>query len=96
MTNSNKINLSELNESLTSRAGFYARPVGADTCEYEGCFEVKHLELHHLNPMVNTKRKGYSAHERSIIAQKRKTVTLCRKHHQLMHNKGILATINKK
>lgn len=68
----------------------------AEVCEYEGCSEIKNLELHHLNPMGNlSKRKDLSAFEKAMIQKQRKGVVLCKKHHNLVHKKGLLSHVRK-
>jgi tRNA/tmRNA/rRNA uracil-C5-methylase (TrmA/RlmC/RlmD family) len=64
-------------------------PKVAETCQYEGCDSTEHLEQHHINPQVNLKRKDLTEYMKSLISSKRKLVTLCRKHHQLMHRRRI-------
>jgi len=59
-------------------------------CQYEGCDTTNNLEAHHINPIANlSKRKDLSAFEKDLIRRKRKTVMLCKKHHQLLHKKGV-------
>lgn len=59
-------------------------------CEYEGCEEGNYLEAHHLNPVGNlSKRKDLTAFEKTLIRRKRKVVMLCKKHHLLLHKKGL-------
>lgn len=60
-------------------------------CQYIGCNETQNLEVHHLNPQLNLKSKTtLTAFEKSLIAKKRKTITLCREHHLLAHNKELV------
>jgi group II intron reverse transcriptase/maturase len=54
------------------------------TCEAEGCTSTIGLEAHHTNPMKGSKVKG--GFKRSLISKARKTVTLCKHHHYLVHN----------
>lgn len=66
-------------------------------CEYEGCENTENLEAHHLNPMSNiAKRKDLSTFEKALIRRKRKVVMLCKKHHNLLHRKGIFEHKTKK
>lgn len=59
-------------------------------CEYDGCDVSSNLEAHHLNPMANiNKRKDLSAFEKALVARKRKVVMVCKKHHGLLHRKGL-------
>lgn len=64
-------------------------PKVAAACQYEGCDSVENLEQHHINPQVNLNRKDLTAYMKSLISCQRKLVTLCRKHHQLMHRRRI-------
>ena len=86
------VSIQNLDENVSIQASYktLSKEQGSDTCQYEGCSAITLLEQHHLNPMINATRKGLSQYESSIIRSKRKMVTLCRKHHLLMHNKGIL------
>lgn len=68
----------------------------ADTCQYEGCDKTENLEAHHINPIANlSKRKDLSAFEKALIRRKRKVIMLCKKHHNLLHKKGVFITSNK-
>jgi hypothetical protein len=58
-------------------------------CNFEGCTVIDNLELHHLNPMVSA-RKDLSLAMRITIQRQRKTITLCKKHHNLMHERRVL------
>jgi len=61
-----------------------------DLCQYEGCDVTDNLEAHHINPIGNlSKRKDLSAFEKDLIRRKRNIVMLCKKHHQLLHKKGV-------
>jgi hypothetical protein len=67
----------------------------ADVCQYENCDVSENLEAHHINPIANlSKRKDLSEFERALVRRKRKTVMLCKKHHNLMHKKGVFITSN--
>jgi hypothetical protein len=67
----------------------------ADVCQYDGCDVTENLEAHHINPIANlSKRKDLSAFEKALIRRKRKTVMLCKKHHNLLHKKGVFITSN--
>lgn len=59
-------------------------------CKYEDCTVTENLELHHLNPMVSAKRKDFSPAAKILLAKKRKTVTLYRKHHMMLHGRKLL------
>jgi group II intron reverse transcriptase/maturase len=63
----------------------------SEVCQFEDCEIAENLEAHHINPIANlSKRKDLSAFEKALIGRKRKTVMLCKKHHNLLHNKGVL------
>jgi group II intron reverse transcriptase/maturase len=67
----------------------------ADVCQYENCDVTENLEAHHINPIANlSKRKDLSEFEKALVRRKRKTVILCKKHHNLMHKKGVFITSN--
>lgn len=67
----------------------------ADVCQYECCDKTENLETHHIHPIANlSKRKDLSAFEKALIRRKRKVVMLCKKHHNLLHKKGIFITSN--
>lgn len=67
----------------------------ADICQYEGCEAVENLEAHHINPVANlSKRKDLSEFEKALVRRKRKTVMLCKKHHNMLHKKGVFITSN--
>jgi len=59
-----------------------------EECEYDGCEVTTNLEKHHINPQVNI-RKDLSPFGKSLISSKRKTVTLCRKHHMELHKRRL-------
>lgn len=65
-------------------------------CEFEGCHNIKGLELYHINPMISAKRRDLSPAAKILLARKRKTVTLCKKHHALMHERKLLKQEKKK
>lgn len=71
--------------------GSYKGQIGQvkDKCEMEGCVTSENLELHHLNPRKNISKK-YTAYEKSIISGQRKTITLCREHHKILHGKKLV------
>jgi len=54
-------------------------------CEYPGCHTKIGLEEHHINPQANI--KATTPFLKKLRAKSRKTVTLCRKHHLLVHRK---------
>jgi group II intron reverse transcriptase/maturase len=63
----------------------------AQVCQYTGCHETQNLEVHHLNPQFNLNlQTNITAFEKSLITKKRKTITLCREHHLLAHNKKLV------
>jgi hypothetical protein len=61
----------------------------AEKCQVEGCNATENLEVHHCNPQKNIS-KNLTAFEKSLIARKRKTVTLCHSHHKLLHDKKLI------
>nr|YP_009495511.1 reverse transcriptase [Psammoneis japonica]AWQ64241.1 reverse transcriptase [Psammoneis japonica] len=65
-------------------------------CEFDGCHNTKSLELHHINPMVSVMRKDLSPAAKILLARKRRTITLCKKHHALMHERKLLKQERKK
>jgi len=68
----------------------------SDKCQYEGCEVITNLEVYHLRPMAHiNKRKDLSTVEKAIIPRKRKTVMLCKKHHNEMHSKGLFTKDSK-
>jgi group II intron reverse transcriptase/maturase len=60
------------------------------SCMYPGCTSIVQLEEHHTNPMGNLKRKDLSPAVKGLIRNERRTITLCRKHHDVLHNRGVL------
>jgi hypothetical protein len=60
-----------------------------EKCELDGCESSENLELHHINPQKNISKK-LTAFERSLVAGQRKTITLCREHHKILHGKKIV------
>jgi hypothetical protein len=84
------VNLSELNKTIEAVEGSYkSLPKVATCCQYENCSVTENLEQHHINPQVNLKRKDLTEFMKSLISKKRKMVTLCRKHHNLMHRRRL-------
>lgn len=76
-------------DDLGSLKGSYrSNPKTSDHCQFPGCSVLGGLEEHHVNPQVNISNK-LSAFEKSLIAKKRKTITLCRKHHLVLHGKNV-------
>lgn len=71
------------------KGSYKSLPKGAKTCQYDGCETQTNLEQHHINPQVNIKRKDLTPFMRAIIAKKRKTITLCHKHHMELHRRRI-------
>jgi hypothetical protein len=71
---------------LSPLGGSYKSNIGkAHICEAVGCDTTDGLEAHHVNPMKSSKvNNGF---KRSITSKARKTVTLCKIHHNLIHNK---------
>jgi len=92
-----KNNYVDLIATMESFEGSYKTlPKVAEACQYEGCSQTENLEQHHINPQVNLKRKDLTPFMQSLISKKRKMVTLCRKHHQLMHRRRIFISKPKK
>lgn len=56
-------------------------------CQFPGCKTTEGLQEHHINELRNLKKKGLHPYLKSLIAKKRKTVTLCEVHHKLQHSK---------
>ena len=93
---SDETNMSELLSVGSQIKGSYKDTLkGAQTCQYEGCDASDNLEEHHINPQVNI-RKDLNPFMKSLIAKKRKTITLCRKHHNLCHRRRIFLAKPKK
>lgn len=63
------------------------------TCQYPGCSSQIFLEEHHLNPQKNIPI-NLTAFERKLISSKRKTITVCREHHKILHGKKLVTQIN--
>jgi len=80
-------NLKEIDNIVIGIRGSYnvSSPKSAQ-CEYPGCHTKVGLEEHHTNPQANI--KAASPFLKKLRAKNRKTVTLCRKHHLLVHGKG--------
>jgi len=73
-------------EHLNPLEGSYKSNLGKGViCEALGCESTDGLEAHHVNPMKSSKEKN--GFKRSITSKARKTVTLCKRHHNLIHNK---------
>nr|AAD12069.1 reverse transcriptase homolog [Diacronema lutheri]ADW83098.1 hypothetical protein [Diacronema lutheri]QHD45373.1 hypothetical protein [Pavlova sp. NIVA-4/92] len=76
-------------DDLGSLSGSYrSLPKTSDQCQFPGCGAKEGLEEHHVNPQANISNK-LSAFEKSLIAKKRKTITLCRAHHLDLHRKNV-------
>lgn len=71
------------------RGSLMQLPKGSPTCQYDGCEETTKLQEHHINRNVSLSRKDLTPYMRSLISRKRKVVTLCHKHHMLMHRRRI-------
>jgi group II intron reverse transcriptase/maturase len=65
-------------------------PITGDICEYEGCKVTTGLESHLINPQVSFSRKDLTRFEKKLIANKRKIVMLCGKHHKRFHTRKLL------
>lgn len=90
--NSSSVNLAEqvFNSSSDLQGSYKKLPKESKVCQYEGCESTSGLEAHHLNPQVSINRKDLSSFTKSLLARKRKTVILCRKHHMELHKRRIL------
>lgn len=76
---------------LDLMAGSYHTNVGTSaSCQYPGCTANTNLEEHHVNPQA-TISKNLSPFEQSLIAKKRKTITLCHEHHKILHGKKVVS-----
>ena len=95
-TQQNLANLLSNIDGFHIQSSYKATPQGKDMCEYEGCNAIKGLEQHHINPQVNLNRKDLNDYQRKLLANKRKTVTLCRKHHMLLHRRRVFVSKKKK
>lgn len=61
-------------------------PKTANICQYEGCMETSNLQEHHINPQINIP-KNLSPFSKSLRSKERVTVSLCKKHHDEIHNR---------
>lgn len=68
---------------------FHHAELTQSTCQFPGCTNISNLEEHHVNPQANIS-KSLSPFERSLIAKKRKTITLCQEHHKILHGKKVV------
>lgn len=57
-------------------------------CQFENCTETEGLEEHHINPRKNID-PSKSSFEKARILKQRKTITLCRTHHMMVHSKTV-------
>ena len=62
----------------------FEKRLNAKTCELCGTTESDHYEVHHINKLKNI--KGKEPWERAMIAKRRKTLVVCRKCHNMIHN----------
>jgi hypothetical protein len=85
------INLAELvyNQAKDLPGSYKQLPKVGNTCEFQDCKETTGLENHHVNPQVSIRRKDLTPFMKSLLARKRKRVSLCRKHHALLHRRRI-------
>jgi group II intron reverse transcriptase/maturase len=91
------IQIGDLHDTIKAVEGSYkSLKKVAEVCQVEGCNNSTNLEQHHLNPQVNLKRKDLTSYMKSIISNKRKVVTVCRKHHNEMHRRRIFSPKTKK
>ena len=68
------------------QGSYKQNPKTADVCQYEGCMETSNLEEHHINPQINIP-KNLSPFSKSLRSKERVTVSLCKKHHDEIHNR---------
>ena len=78
------MNLSVL-ENTSIQGSYRSNIKTAKKCQYPGCEATDTLEQHHINELRNLKKKGLHPYLKSLIAKKRKTVTLCSEHHKQLH-----------
>ena len=76
-------------DALHIQGSYKSSPGGKGICQFEGCNATEGLEQHHINPQVNLNRKDLTEMAKKTLAKKRKTVTLCRKHHMLLHKRRV-------
>jgi hypothetical protein len=62
----------------------FEKRLKAQTCELCGTTESDHYEVHHINKLKNL--KGKEPWERAMIAKRRKTLVVCRRCHNMIHN----------
>lgn len=74
------------------KGSYKSLPKEDKVCQYEGCIKTEELEAHHINPQISIKRKDLTPYEKSIISKKRKIVTLCRKHHMMLHRRRLFVS----
>lgn len=78
--------LKVIDNFMTGVAGGYnINSPSSEQCQYPGCHTKFGLEEHHINPQANI--KASTSFLKKLKAKNRKTVTLCRKHHLLVHKK---------
>jgi len=75
---------------LTIKGSYKTQTKGMQQCQFPGCEATDNIEQHHLNPRVNLNRKDLSKYSKSLLVSKRKTVSVCRKHHMILHKRRIL------
>lgn len=86
-------NLKEIDTNIEKIQGSYKINLPTSTiCQYPGCHSKENLEEHHINPQSNI--KAATPFLKALKAKNRETITLCRKHHLLVHNKKGLGSIN--
>lgn len=87
-TRKDNITMELLNESPL-QGSYMQNPKTSLVCQFEGCKATEKLEEHHTNPLRNIS-KQLTAFEKSLIAKKRKTITLCQEHHKTLHGKRVI------
>jgi len=91
------VSLIDLFRNIDNSSGTFATSIQLGViCEYEGCTKTTGLELHHINPMVSSKRRDLSSAAKILLARERKVVTLCKKHHMELHERRLFKPNKKK
>lgn len=52
------------------------------------------ISIENVKSNLNGEVKKKTISEKALVRRKRKTVMLCKKHHNLMHKKGVFITSN--
>jgi group II intron reverse transcriptase/maturase len=82
-----KSNITLSDSVLDPIQGSYKKNIKTSkSCQWPGCNQSTDLQEHHVNPVRNIKGKHLSDMETWLRKNQRKTVTLCREHHQEAEN----------